>query len=68
MFYSYTNLIHKHTAGFYNKISPQRSLSKPSTAYCILQHGTKKSSTKARCSRIKTPSVTKFLNSRLRGM
>ena len=42
MFYSYTNLIHKHATGFYNKISPQRSLSKLSTAYCIPQHGTKK--------------------------
>ena len=69
MFYSYTNLIHKHTAGFYNKISPQRSLSKHSTAYCISQYGTcqkKKNSMMARTSRSEAPSVTKLLNSRLR--
>jgi hypothetical protein len=42
MFYSYTNVNHRYTAGFYNKISLQRSLLKPSTAYCILQYGTKK--------------------------
>jgi hypothetical protein len=29
MFYSYTNLIHKYTAGFYNKISPRCSVLKP---------------------------------------
>jgi len=67
MFYSYTNLIHKHATGFYNKISPQRSLSKLSTAYCIPQDGTKKSSMTARWSRIKAPSVTELLNSGLQG-
>ena len=67
MFYSYTNLIHKHTAGFDNKISPQCSLSNPSTAYCISQYGTKRKAVWRYVApelRGKAPSVTKLLNSR----